>query len=481
MNKLMFIKIDMLLSLFQFPTDASCLFCKKTDVPSLKPMQEKQWNTAKQASIKRHSLKKDQFNDATSIIQASVTYEQYWYHSRCLSNYSAVKKKPEPATQEAVPEPPTKVTRSKSPLGPSVSSSTGIFGNKCLFCPFQRRRSGSSQSGAFEMPRPISTRNSAAAIIDAAKNQDSDISHKILAIGDLLAKEAKCHDSCKREFIKPRTTVAQPAPEGGDASLEATATRQNHSKAFEELSQFLKKEIVHNHKPFMVSTIFNLYRAQYLAVGGTVEQFEDYPVQALVNKVKKVTGIQVHKESNKRGLFVFPSSMAKDEAQALVRKSSLCEEEIRCAAMTVRAEIASLPKTKLPSPTSVHTLKETAPAVPPLTDLFFRTMMNGLESDGDKSTDRKITAMGSDAVFNCSRGSVRPWKNTALGLGMSSLTGSKTVLTVLNRQGHAISYPLVKELETEIAYSCASEGQETPSGLVQSELLATGMYMDMHF
>ena len=104
--------------------------------------------------------------------------------------------------------------------------------------------------------------------------------------------------------------------------------------------------------------------------------------------------------------------------------------------------------------------------------------MNGLESDGAESTERKITAMASDAVFNCSRGSIRPWKNTALGLGILSLTCFKTVITVLNRQGHTISYSTVKELETEIAYSCASEDRETPSGLVQSEVLATYMYLE---
>jgi len=440
-------------------------------------MQEKQWNTAKQASIKRNYMKKDQFIDATTIIQTSATHEHYWYHTRCLSNYSAVKRKPEPAAQPPVIEPPTKVTRSKLSVGPSVRS-TGVFGNECLFCPFERRRSCSSQSASFETPRPISSRNSAAAIIDAAKQQDSDISHNILAIsGDLLAKEAKCHNSCKREFIRAGTTAAQPPTKDGDAP-ETSAIRLKHSKAFEELSQFLKKEIAQKRKPLMASTIFNLYREGYLGVGGTVGEFSDYSVQSLMNKVKKITGIQVDKESNKIGLFVFPSSMAKEEAEILVRNSSLREEEIRCAAMTVRAEIASLPKTELPSPTSIHTLKETAPAIPHLTDLFFRTVMNGLESDGAESTERKITAMASDAVFNCSRGSIRPWKNTALGLGISSLTGSKTVIRVLNRQGHAISYSRVKELETEIAYSCASEDRETPSGLVQSEVLATGMYLE---
>lgn len=448
-------------------------------MPKVKPMQEKQWDTAKQASIKRKSLKKDQYSDATVIIETSRTHGQYWYHSKCLSNYTAVKRKAEPDPQSSEIEPPTKVTRSKSTLGPSTSR-TGVFGNECVFCPFERRRTGSSHPATYEKPRPISCRNSAAAIIDAAKHQDNDNSRKILAIpGDLLAKEVKCHDSCKREFIRAGTTVARPSTKSEGAS-EISAIRTKHTKAFGELSLFLKEEIVQKRRPLMASTIFNLYREEYLGVGGTLEELSDYSVQSLMNKVKKITGLQIDKESNKTGSFVFPSSMTIEEAKTLVGNSSLREEEIRCAAMTIRAEIASLPKTELPSPTSVQAIKETAPAIPPLTDLFFRTLMNGLnKSDAPEASDRKITAMASDAIFNSSRGSIRPWKNTVLGLGISSLTGSKTVITVLNRQGHAISYPTVKEIETEIAYSCSSEDQETPPGLALSDILATGMFTEL--
>lgn len=158
----------------------------------------------------------------------------------------------------------------------------------------------------------------------------------------------------------------------GDGASETSVIRIKHTKAFEELSTFLKYEIVQKRRPLMASTIFNLYREEYLGVGGTLDEFSDYSVQSLLNKVKKITGLQIDKESNKTGSFVFPSSMTTEEAKILVRNSSF------------------------------H--------------------------------------------------------------------------TVLNRQGHAIFYYTVKELETEIAYSCSSEDRETPSGLPQSDILATGMY-----
>lgn len=82
--------------------------------------------------------------------------------------------------------------------------------------------------------------------------------------------------------------------------------------------------------------------------------------------------------------------------------------------------------------------------------------------------------MASDAIFNCTRGSLRPWKSQALGLGLGSLTGSKSVLTILNRLGHCISYAEVKRIETEIAFACSDDQRETPDGLNLRDDLATG-------
>ncbi len=54
------------------------------------------------------------------------------------------------------------------------------------------------------------------------------------------------------------------------------------------------------------------------------------------------------------------------------------------------------------------------------------------------------------------------------------MTGSKSLLTVLNRFGHCISYDEVKRLEAEMAYSCSDTGCETPDGLNLHSNLATG-------
>lgn len=61
----------------------------------------------------------------------------------------------------------------------------------------------------------------------------------------------------------------------------------------------------------------------------------------------------------------------------------------------------------------------------------------------------------------------------ALGVSVKSLTGSKKLVTVLNRLGHGINYSTIEELETEAAIAtldmktaCPSEAIEnSPMGL----------------
>ena len=142
-----------------------------------------------------------------------------------------------------------------------------------------------------------------------------------------------------------------------------------------------------------------------------------------------------------------------------------------------------MPQPKIPSPTTIHTLKEFAPNIPPLVLLFFRTLIGGLQVEPElchsrDMIERKTVASASDAVFNCSRGAVRPWKHQALGLGLGTLTGSKTLLNILNRFGYSISYDEVKRLETEIAYTCSDEEQDTPAGLHLCNGFATTLAWD---
>lgn len=63
-------------------------------------------------------------------------------------------------------------------------------------------------------------------------------------------------------------------------------------------------------------------------------------------------------------------------------------------------------------------------------------------------------------------GTVRPSTCLSLGLVTKSMTGSRRMVEILNRLGHCVSYTVVEELETELAYGCAVETNILPNGLI---------------
>lgn len=141
-----------------------------------------------------------------------------------------------------------------------------------------------------------------------------------------------------------------------------------------------------------------------------------------------------------------------------------------------------MPKWKTPTPTSLSALKACSPDLAEELLLFYKTLLCGIRepsgSDNTDAVERKVMAMSSDAVFNTSRGAVRPWKHTVMGLGVGTLTGSKLILRILNRLGNSLSYDEVKALETEIAYSVEENNQDTPCDMDLNPNLGTGLAWD---
>lgn len=439
-----------------------CIVCKETQekVPGLKSFNSSNWETANNAATRRKELKSDTFHSTAEEIRTAEGPDGKYYHSVCLSQFCAVKRKVPPGKESS--ELPHKATRLSSS---HVSSNTrGVLGEECIFCLQKRKRK-------LQKNEPLSqclTIDGSESILRAARIKNDG---RIIALGeDLMAKEAKYHNSCRRDYVRQ------------DFSEEReTSNRKKHAEAFQNVAMFLENEIIKKKTPMLASVILALYTEEFLAIGGTRDDIDRYTSQSLISKVKeRFEDILVDKQSNKSGNVVFHSSMTSAEAFAMVTESNAQVEDIRCAAMTLRTEILAMPQSKTPSPTSVHTLKESSSTIPDLTLLFFRTLFGGLQPEpGLHNTsrdmvERKALASASDAVFNCTRGTVRPWKHQSLGLGLATLTGSKQVLTILNRLGHCVSYDEVKRLETEMAYTCAADQQETPSGLHLSDGLATG-------
>lgn len=75
-----------------------------------------------------------------------------------------------------------------------------------------------------------------------------------------------------------------------------------------------------------------------------------------------------------------------------------------------------MPKLKTADHAKVHNIKETAPEIPRLLDLFFSLFLGGLTPTHQGILERKVTSMTSDAIFNISHGTVKPWNHTPTGV-----------------------------------------------------------------
>ena len=236
----------------------------------------------------------------------------------------------------------------------------------------------------------------------------------------------------------------------------------------------------------LASALFDLYKDQYLGNGENDDELLAYTAQKFVERLFRKFGAQLTITilDQRHGNLIYNSLLSAEDAKAsfLDDYSGKEEDQIRAVTLLLRGNILQLPKTKTPHPTTIQILNDTAPQIPESLKLFFRTLLCGLKGKfSDSYTDtveRKVTAMSSDAVNNVSRGQVKPWKQTILGLGLGSLTGSKLAMQILNKEGHTINYKDVKGLETEFAYSALSEEGDTPDGIVRSSGLATASVWD---
>ena len=86
---------------------------------------------------------------------------------------------------------------------------------------------------------------------------------------------------------------------------------------------------------------------------------------------------------------------------------------------------------------------------------------------------RLAFSLGSDFLFNATKGHVKPAKQLAIGLGTKSITGNEKVCKILHEFGHAISYQEEKGIIAEIGEAITKMYKTIPDGLYRKPVLAT--------
>ena len=99
---------------------------------------------------------------------------------------------------------------------------------------------------------------------------------------DLIAREAEYHKSCRVQFDK------QTACE--KAANKSQSTYFLHKNAFESLCEFIQNSVIFNMRPVLMSSLHEMYVAEYVGLGGDKDDITSYSRQDLQKKLNEKYG-----------------------------------------------------------------------------------------------------------------------------------------------------------------------------------------------
>ena len=194
------------------------------------------WETAENAAERRKTLQNDQFSNTAETLRTKERRDGTFYHSKCLSQFCAVKRRTSASNDPS--EPASKSTRSSSIL--PLSNDRGVLGHECLFCKRKRKR----KSNVREYLHQCLTKDGSKAILTAARKKGDA---RISGLGeDLIAKEAKHHNRCRRDYVRQSVAVE-------------SSNRKKHDEAFQKLSHFVGNEVFKKKTPILAATLLSVY------------------------------------------------------------------------------------------------------------------------------------------------------------------------------------------------------------------------------
>lgn len=454
-------------------TRDECIICNEGQATgTLKAFTDTTWHSFKKATERRLALKSDRYRDAcTSKVNRQQESSNARYHSNCYRNYTAVKRPSAESDQSKLLSNKPKTRRTGSMPD---SDAKGLLKGSCIFCLVVRK----TVNKKVEPLSDCLTRDGCESICAAAPKSSNERVKALVRTGvDLIAKEAQYHKSCRREFFRE--------VESRTRKNEDNTQRQLHLTTFEAISTLIEDDIIRNRKAMLCTSVLELYKSQYVSAGGTQEDIQGYTGQSLMKKIMDKFGdmLSISMYNARKGNFMYSSSVSEENARnSLHNDNDKHLHMIRTAALHLRSVIQEMPKSTTPADISVEALKACSSHVPEEIKLFFKTLMCGLQEpsgeENREAVNRKVTSMSSDAIYNTSRGTLRPWKQTVLGLGLGTLTGSKLILRILNRLGHSLSYDEVKSLETEFAYTAEVNDTDAPYDVDLNPNRGTGLAWD---
>ena len=413
------------------------------------------------------------------------------WHSNCYKcytskrNLSFVKQHSRSnVSEEMDPESTSVETRS------SRSTVSSIDWSLCLFCQKKKHK------GCKDLIN-VCTFDACEAIKNAAESRGD---HKMIVnIGDvdLIAAEAKYHGACRANYVsKSNLKFHQFKEEGKEEDAYAHAFQQlveeispniSAGKAYDMVSLLSSYQLILERSNVSTSASYRSEklkrRLQHHFKDSIVFQKQADPskpelvyssqisLQAIINEAAKQRSKQLEEY-----LPVSNADDVKDDrikilyhAAQILKSDMKHSKGIKIQPLCI--EDVSLSKAKYLIPETLYSFLCWIIAQPE------KIGENGTVAPScqDPEDERRVLMLGQDMVHAVTRGRVKTPKHVGLAVTLHHITGSKQIVTLLNRMGHCISYDDVEVVDTSLAQEIITKSEE--SGVVIPSNISPGVFV----
>ena len=437
-----------------------CL-CHKAGVQGpLTNFSEVSWRTFKEAS----DLRKDDISESMKGKWEKGPFGMY--HRNCYQSYTAKNVLDRVAKKRKIEEISSGDNTSPIELQadprPTRSSLLATDMRKCAIC--QTEKTDPKDRRREEKLTTCETMQVGRTLLEAAKVRGDQRLIVSLSDQDPIAIELRYHRTCYRMYTNTKQIeVIQKNQEGKLESL--------YDNAFQALKSEMEPKIFESLEVLRMSDL----RERYM---------ELLSFQGVQNPLYRSEKLKVRMQKAYHGRISFWHPRYRSEAEIVycdeVSKGQIVEcglnrsvendkflkepEDVPLknyvyhAAKTVHAALLSQ-ELNMPWPPYSTTNNEENIIVP---IVVYNLLAWILCEDGegedervnvDENCQRLVLSLAQDLLYNVSKGRMKTPKHVALPIAVKNLTGSKEVITLLNRYGHGISYDQVLEIETALAES----------------------------
>ena len=421
----------------------------------MKEIDNERWNKILNIVGKRKQWLKVTKYDKLIAAFPPALLPHHRYHSSCYKNFSAVPKGSVTSTEATSST--GKQTRAETSKHRGTSS--GTLKQTCTLCGNLRHK-GKYPYWSLDPGAEAKIRNAA---------REKDDKKLLLMIGDYLfgegpdftAIEVKYHKQCYTDYLNS----VRPSTEQKNSKLKKIAS--------EELLSHVQKVVIEKNTPVFASSLMQVYHDSFITHGGEKEVTEKYSVQNLMKKLQKHFKQEIKAESykGKANTIVFNSSMSYEKAVSLIASKDQDKISINTCAHILRKEILTLKRTPLDT-SSVDGIMKGEVEVPENVKHFYKKLYGG-PSDATISAQKQrfIDSSAADAVYCCSGTKLLPGKHISHALALKSMTGSKRVVTLEQRNGHCASSETVRRIDMGLEEGILNKASNNfiPDGLNTEE------------